>query len=96
MSNNEVLAQLKNLKKHLHKEQIQVENDLNNSNNRTNIGQLSDIRQRILNVETPTGDKGVFYSALNKEPTLVRRNPTDFQKTYRKELDSNKLIEVFF
>ena len=31
MSNNEVLTQLKNLKKHLHKEQLQVENELNNT-----------------------------------------------------------------
>lgn len=58
-------------------------------NNRTNIGQLSDIRHRILNVETPPGDKNVFYSALNKEPAHVRRETSDFnQKTYRKEIDT--------
>ena len=88
MSNNEVLIQLKNLKKHLHKEQMQVENDLNNSNNRTNVGQLTDIRHRILNIETPPGDRGDgFYSAINKEPALLRRDEFN-QKTYRKELES--------
>lgn len=91
MSNNEVLVQLKNLKKHLHKEQMQVENDLNNSNNRTNVGQLTDIRHRILNIDTPTGDRAGdgFYSAVNKEPALLRRGDPEFsQKTYRKELES--------
>lgn len=66
---------------------MQVENDLNNSNNRTNVGQLADIRHRILNIDTPTGDG--FYSAVNKEPALLRRGDPEFSmKTYRKELES--------
>jgi len=31
VSNSEVLSQLQNLKKHLHNEQMQVENELNNA-----------------------------------------------------------------
>ena len=106
-----MLTQLQNLKKHLHNEQIQVENELNNAvsaghlviwsnkfqaeffgdfflkNNRTTVGQLSDMHHRILNVRTPPGSP--FSSAMNKEPVRLRRDyTTDFQKTYRKDYRS--------
>lgn len=91
-SNNEMITQLKSLKKHLHKEQMQIENQLNNANNRTTIGQMSDIRQSILNVKTPPGDHDPFQLAL-KEPLSGRldANNNDFQRTYRKYLDTPPL-----
>ncbi len=58
------------------------------------IGQMGDIRQSILNVKTPPGDRDVFYSAMQKEPASIRRENSDFQKTYRKYLDS--IISTFF
>ena len=81
-----MLTQLQNLKKHLHNEQIQVENELNKANNRTTVGQLSDMHHRILNVKTPP--ESPFSSAMNREPVRIRRDQTDFQKTYRKEYRS--------
>ena len=64
-------------------------------NNRTTIGQMSDIRQSILNVKTPPGDRNVFYSAIQKEPASIRRDNSDLQRTYRKYIDSNKLTFDF-
>jgi hypothetical protein len=58
------------------------------------IGQMGDIRQSILNVKTPPGDGDVFYSAMQKEPASIRRENSDFQKSYRKYLDS--IISTFF
>lgn len=58
-----------------------------NQNNKTTIGQMSDIRQSILNVKTPPGDRDIMKLAL-KEPFSSRRENSDFQRTYRKYLDS--------
>lgn len=53
---------------------------------------MSDIRQSILNVKTPPGDHDPFQLAL-KEPLSGRldANNNDFQRTYRKYLDSKKI-----
>jgi hypothetical protein len=51
-------------------------NFLSFKNNRTTVGQLSDLHHNILNVKTPPGDR-------------PRNGPYEFsQRTYRKDLDS--------
>lgn len=64
---------------------------------------MSDIRQSILNVKTPPGDRDVFYAAINKEPASFRRENSDHARTYRKYLDSNnqfttnkRLLNIIF
>jgi hypothetical protein len=54
------------LKKHLHNEQMQVENELHNQNSRTTVGQLTDLHSNILNVRTPPGDRD-FQKTYRKD-----------------------------
>ncbi len=51
---------------------------------------MSDIRQSILNVITPPGDRNVLYSPNQKEPDSIRRDNRFLQRTYRKYIDSNR------
>ncbi|RNA41302.1 centrosome and spindle pole associated 1-like isoform X4 [Brachionus plicatilis] len=94
VSNSEVLAQLSNLKKHLQRELSEVENKVNNSNDRTSIGQLADMRENLENIRTPIGDRDGFKTYRKEIYTPPIRG--NFYRENTVLLDSSRRDDDFF